>query len=121
MIQNINQIKEEIQDKKEKINSDIQINTNIMINNPLNNEKNTIRKNSVIQLNIRESSEIIKKEEFLRKDASHFNSVYPSNNNIQTTKTNETSLNKKDMIDNKKLLNYEKEIASLKAVIYFAL
>lgn len=65
---------------------------------------------------MRENYENNKKEEFPKKEASHFNSVYPSNNNY-IIKTNDTSLNKKDNIDNKKISMYEKEIASLKAVI----
>ena len=54
-----------------------------------------------------------KKEEFLKKETSHFNSVYPSTHNY---KPKETSLNKNEIIDNKKLSLYEKEIASLKSV-----
>ena len=56
-----------------------------------------------------------KKEEFLKKETSHFNSVYPSTHNY---KPKETSLNKNEIIDNKKLSLYEKEIASLKSVKY---
>ena len=118
----------------EKIKEKVEINLGSIQMNQIKNENDleTIRKSGVIQINRRESSsENKKKEDLLKKEANHFNSVYPSTNNnimgvnyISNNNINKGNylnlavIKKEQNLTEKSKIAYEKEISSLKSVYY---